>query len=355
MHPFFDPLSQRDAMLLLTTLTIGGREETSLFEMLPPESKTELDQKAQALLSLDSDRRVSFMVNQIKEALATTGGRGLEAIDPSWLAYELAGESPRIIAAILVTLPAKTIKSVAKRLPKSLREQLPRKKEVETISPTILRALRQSFESRFAQMPNPPALKAFSFRDIIRFERTELALLMRTIGLIELGQAFVSVGKMALVDFCRRLPKEEQAELIEAVRRSDHMDEAERKSAQRFLSRVVGTFEDQEEFFHKAGLWRLAKSSLREDESFQLAMSQRLPRDPGMIYRRLLETAGDMDDLTEELISRFQDSILLEIPALVERGKLNPKWTQVPMSLNEPDRVASSDEDNPPPDTSSVG
>ena len=342
MHPFFEPLSQRDAMLLLTTLTIGGREETSLFQMLPEASRHELEQKANALLSLDSDRRVSFMVNQIKEALASTGGRGLDAIDPSWLAHELASESPRIVAAILVTLPAKTIKSIAKRLPPTLREKLPRKKEVESISPTILRAMRQQFESRFAIMPTVPALKSFSFRDIIRLERKELSILMRTIGLVELGQAFVSVGKMALIDFCRKLPKEEANELIEAVKRSHTMDEAERKSAQRFLSRVVGTFDDQEEFFHKAGLWRLAKSSLLEDPSFQLALSQRLPRDPGMIYRRLIDTAKDMDDLTEGLITRFQDSILLEIPSLVERGKLNPKWTQVPMNLHDPERATSA-------------
>ena len=355
MHPFFEPLSQRDAMLLLTTLTIGGRDETALFTMLPESSRVELEQKAQALLSLDSDKRVSFMVNQIKEALASTGGKGLEAIDPSWLAHELAQESPRIVAAILVTLPDKTIKSVAKRLPKSIREQLPRKREVENIAPTIQKAIRQSFEARFAQMPNPPALKQFTFRDIIRLERSELSILMRTIGLIELGQAFVSVGKMALVDFCRRLPKEEQAELIEAVRRSDHMDEAERKSAQRFLSRVVGTFEDQEEFFHKAGLWRLAKSSVREDEAFQLALSQRLPRNPGMIYRRLIDTAANMDDLTDELIGRFQDSILLEMSPLVSRGKLNPKWTQVPLSLNDPARATSQDTEAPQPDASSDG
>ena len=340
-------------MLLLTTLTIGGREETALFNMLPEASRYELEQKAQALLSLDSDKRVSFMVNQIKEALASTGGRGLEAIDPSWLAYELAQETPRIIAAILVTLPDKTLKSVAKRLPKSIREQLPRKREVETIAPAIRKAIRQSFESRFAEMPNPPVLKAFTFRDIIRLERSELSVLMRTIGLVELGQAFVSVGKMALVDFCRRLPKEEQAELIEAVRRSDQMDEAERKSAQRFLSRVVGTFEDQEEFFHKAGLWRLAKSSIREEESFQLALSQRLPRGPGLIYRRLIETASDMDDLTDELIGRFQDTILLELAPLVARGKLNPKWTQVPLTLNDPTRVPSDESAPPLPDTSS--
>ena len=30
MHPFFEPLSERDAMLLITTLTVGGRDELQL-------------------------------------------------------------------------------------------------------------------------------------------------------------------------------------------------------------------------------------------------------------------------------------------------------------------------------------
>src|SRR5881296_1083498 len=98
MHPYFEPLDDRETMLLLTTLTVGGSAEVAVFAHLPEPSRSKVQQKAQALLAIPAEKRVSFMVHEIKEALQFKGLRGLERVDPSWILQGLKGESPRVVA-----------------------------------------------------------------------------------------------------------------------------------------------------------------------------------------------------------------------------------------------------------------
>ena len=56
-------------MLLLTTLTVGGSDQTSIFQFLNPEEVGRLQEKAQALLNIEKDKRVPFMVKQMKQTM----------------------------------------------------------------------------------------------------------------------------------------------------------------------------------------------------------------------------------------------------------------------------------------------
>jgi len=349
MHPFFEPLSERDAMLLITTLTVGGRDELQLLDYLPASKRAAIQDKAQALLNVDREKRVNFMVSQLQEALRNKSNRGIARIEPSWLAYELKTESPRIVGSVLINLPPQTIKSVVRRLPPEIREAMPPKRQMKKIKPQILETVQQMFETRFYPMPHHGTLKDFTFQDLIRFDRKELAVVMRKAGLAELGQAFVSVGKMALIDLCRQLPSEQQEELILAVKKATFGDPLELKSAQRFLSRVATDFTSHDDFFHKAGLWRMAKSCLIETKEFTMAFSQRLPREPGLLFRRMVEIAHGMEDMTQELVFGFQDALLSEIPELLARGQLDAKWADHPVQFHDPDRFSAAAEPNPSP------
>lgn len=318
MHPFFEPLDQREAMLLLTTLTVGGSEEAAIFGYLAEPSRARLREKAEALLALPTEKRVPFMVHEIKQALEFRGLRGVEKVDPSWILQGLRGESARVVACVLISLPTATVRSVLKRLPPGIRKNLPPKHEVKQVPLELVRAVRQIFESRFHEMP-APSLKGFGFRDVLHLEREDLFRLMRDLGLVELGQAFVSVGKMALAELCRRLPRDKAEELILAVRSASQVDVPDIKSAQRFLSRVVVSFSETEEFFQKAGLWRLARASVLEDESFRAGFMQRLPREAGQLYMSYIEKAVELDPPDPELLKRLQDSILLRVRDLARR------------------------------------
>src|SRR6185503_1199923 len=123
MHPFFDPLDTRETMLLLTTL-IAGSEETAVFRHLPDAQRQRVQQKADALLALPSEKRVPFMVHEMKQTLGFSGLRGVEKVDPSWILHGLRGESARVVACVLITLPPPTVRAVLKRLPPGIRKKL---------------------------------------------------------------------------------------------------------------------------------------------------------------------------------------------------------------------------------------
>lgn len=333
MHPFFDPLDTREAVLLLTTL-MAGSEETSVFRHLSRESHARMAQKAEQLLQLPADKRVPFMTHELRQAW-NAGLRGVEKVDPSWILHGLRGESPRVVACVLLELPPTTARSVLKRLPPGIRKKLPPKAEVKALPPELKRTIRQIFESRFHAMPMP-SVKGFAYRDIAQLEKSDLFRVMRDLGLIELGQAFVAVGKMALAELCRRLPRDKAEELILAVRSASRIDVPDLKNAQRFLSRVVVNFTDTEEFFQKAGLWRMAKASLIEDDAFREGFRQRLPREAGQLFFTYMEKAGEIEELSPEMLQRLQDSVLVRVRELSKRGIIEGRWSDLPMLFHTP-------------------
>ena len=315
-------------MLLLTTLTVGGREGVEIFEFLPGDTGDRLRDKADKLLEISAEKRIPFMVKEIKANLNHGALQsGLEQLDPSWLVHELHGESPAIVGCVLLDLPKPTVKSILKRLPDEIRQQRPPKKNLRNIPAEAIQHIRYSFFSRFTPIPSRGTNKSIGFQDLLFMSRADLLTLLQGLGMAELGQAFVSVGPLALKELCRRLSKDKQAELISATKLASSTDGShEFSSAQRFLARNQINFEDPNKFFHKAGLWRLAKSALHESPTFHSQLAQKLPRGPGLIFLEYITKMKEMEDLTPELTQRFQDSVLLKLQLLATEGQLSEEW-----------------------------
>jgi hypothetical protein len=141
---------------------------------------------------------------------------------------------------------------------------------------------------------------------------------------------------MALAELCRRLPRDKAEELILAVRSASLIDVPDIKNAQRFLSRVVVNFTDSEEFFQKAGLWRMAKASLIEDDAFREGFRQRLPREAGQLFFTYMEKAGEIEELSPEMLQRLQDSVLVRIRELSKQGAIEARWRDMQMLFHTP-------------------
>ncbi len=336
-------------MLLMTTLTLGGRDSLHLFDRLPADVAQRIREKADALLALDAEKRVNFMLKQMKRALSFKGLRGVERVDPSWILGAMRGESPRTVAAILVSMPPPVVRAVLKRLPHGIRKNLPPKDELQQAPVELVRAVRQIFESRFHAMPMTSG-RTFSFPDVIQLERKELYRLLRELGLEQLGQAFMAVGRLALAELCRRLPRRKAEELIMAVRRASKVDAPNLKAAQMFLSKVVANFEDPEDFFQKAGLWRIAKAASIEGEAFCAAFRQRVPKDAGELFYVYVEKARELENLDNEALERLQDSVVLRVRDLAEEGSIGAQWGHLKLKLHNPE-AAQSDADADMPAT----
>ncbi len=343
MHPFFEGLSQRQSMLLLTTLTVGGSAKVALFDRLPERERALMHEKANGLLAIDGDKRVAFMVKQMKAALSLKGLRGMEYIDPSWLLAELRGESPRILAAIMMTLPATQVRSLLRRLPDEVKRALPAKSELRAMPEGLLHHVRQNFELRFWPMPQPVSGR-LSFRDLVHLSRRDLRTVALGLGHVELGQAFASVGQSALVKLCRKLPKERAEALIAAVRTAvEGASEPELKCSRRFLSRTDTSFSQPEELFFKGGLWRLARASVCCERALRFAFGQRLPREVGLSYLGLVDDAEDMEENTPELVAILHTCITDLVRKLSSDGQIDGQWAEIP---------EQSGDENPLPEVS---
>lgn len=333
-------------MLLMTTLTLGGREKLGIFARLPDQTAQQLNEKAEALLNIDAQKRMQFVVKEMKQALSLKGLRGVERVDPSWLLGGMHGESPRTVAAILVSMPPAVVRSILKRLPSGVRKNLPPKEELKHAPTELVAAVRQIYESRFHAMPTT-SRRAFGFREVIHLERKEIYQLLRDQGLEQLGQAFLAVGKLALAELCRRLPRKKAEELILAVRRTAKTDVPDLKSAQRFLSKAVVNFDDSEEFFQKAGLWRLAKAASLDGEDFCAAFRQRMPRESGELFSSYLEKFREIEEVDEDGLRRLQDTVVKRVKALADAGTIGARWGQLKLDLHYPDAEEGANSEPP--------
>jgi hypothetical protein len=335
LHPFFAVLNTQETALLLTTLTLGGAERVGLFAHLEPDVRQRLDDRAQALLSLADDQRVPLMVHELRAMTDLQGQQRLEFVDPSWIVHRLHGEGPRMVALVLLGMPAPQMRAVLKRLPKALRHLLPPKSELKNLPEPLVAGLRLKFLAQFDPMPDE-ASGPRQLRDLVHMDRGDLYRLVRTLGLIELGQAFASVEKMALAELCRRLPRQTAQELISAVQSASTVDMPDAQAAQRFLTRVVMNFEDTEEFLQRSGLWRLARGMVDEPDSFLRAMAQHLPRRSGSTLSGYVLRARELEAADPSVTARCKDGILVRAVLLARQHSPNSMWATGPIAFGDP-------------------
>lgn len=328
VHPFFGTLSIEQTSLLLTSMTVGASEPSAVFATLPQNVRAALEDRAEALRGVAAEQRIAWMVRELKALLLQNGHRGLERVDPTWLVYKLRGERPRVVGILLLTLPPALVRAVLRRLPESVHQALPAKQQLQRVDPVLRDNIRIIFENRFYPMPAPLSSKAsVGLEALIHLERTELHILIRALGLIELGQAFASVGRIALVELCRRLSDAHAQELISAVRTaSDSGDIPDPRNAQRFLSRVVVNFSKVEEFFQKAGLWRLAKAYHNIAPASQNALAQRLPKAAGQLFLNYLGRTEEVTESSPEKLQALQDSILVQLVLASHKSEISERW-----------------------------
>lgn len=335
LHPFFAVLNTQETALLLTTLTMGGAKHLGLFAHVAPDVSRRLQDRAQALLALPDDKRVPLMMHELRGLTDMQGQQRLEFVDPSWIVHRLHGESPRMVALLLLGMPTPQMRAVLKRLPKELRHLLPPKSELKSLPEPLKTGLRLKFLAQFDAMPDATSGPR-GLHDLVHMDRSDLYRLVRNLGLIELGQAFASVEKMALAELCRRLPRQTAEELIAAVQSASTVDMPDSQAAQRFLTRVVMNFDDTEEFLQRSGLWRLARGMVDEPESFLRAMVQHLPRRSGSTLNGYVVRARELEASDPTTIARCKDGILVRAVLLARVHSASSMWATGPIAFGDP-------------------
>jgi hypothetical protein len=201
----------------------------------------------------------------------------------------------------------------------------------------IVRLVRTQFDARFALMEVPKQIENFGFREILALEARELITLTRALGIEELACAFVSVGKRALAELLRRMPRDQAEELIVAVRKVTRRDAMELKAAQRFLGRVLLNFQDTNELYQKAGLYMLANTILSEDRDFVRQLCQRFPRAHGRLLEEYCVKVREFVEVDEGRVQTLQDRVLDRVRDLSAHGKISPRYAQSQFVFHDAD------------------
>lgn len=328
-------LSRRDAMLLMATMFFSADEADDLFHHLPDDTAEKMHAFSKTILQVPKKKRLALLVREIRRLMSARSTHRLEGVDPSWLVSGFRGEKPRVIAMVLMHMPSSITRQVIERLPAPVREALPPRSELRSVSMDIVRLVRSRFDARFAMMEIPRELKKFEFHKIIALEARELIVLARALGVEELARAFVSVGKRALAELLRRMPRENAEELIVAVKKVSRVNAMELKAAQHFLARVLINFQNTDELFQKAGLYQLGSALVIEDRDFVRQLCQRFPRAHGRLLEDYLAKIKESDAIDARLAQRLQNNILENIQGLSSRGKINTRYIESDFVMHE--------------------
>jgi hypothetical protein len=337
--------------LLLTTMAFAGSQARELFALLPDEQVEPLADKAQKLEEIPRDKRVPVLVRELKGLMAFRGVKGLDGVEPSWLAAGFKGESPRVIAVALLYMPSSLARQIVQRLPEHVQKALPPREDLRDIPLDVVKLVRARYEKKFIAMPLERELSELAFADVVLLSARELIAVIRNIGADEIACAFLAVGKRALAEFLTKLSPEDSEELIAAVRRADLKDGMELKAAQAFLGKVLTAapaaargaapvprasgntsgfaFANTDELFQKAGLYRLARALSVEEPRTLQQLVQRFPRAHGRLLLEYVERVRERQ-LDEAQLRRLRDQILDVVVNLSRRGKIDARFGAIP-------------------------
>lgn len=344
------PLDRRQQTLLLTALSFAGSQAHELWQFLPDQDATALQEKAAKLEEIPREKRVTLMIRELKGLMNFRAVKGLDGVEPSWLAAGFKGESPRVIAAVLAYMPSSLSRQIVSRLPENVQRAIPPRDALKDVPMEVIKLVRSRFEQKFIVMPLERELSDMAFSDVVLLTARELITLVRSIGADEIACAFLAVGKRALAEYLSKLPPQDGEELLAAVRRADVKDSMELKSAQAFLGKVLAAgpgarggsgaipratangsgvaFANTEELFQKAGLYRLARAVSVEDPVAIRQLVQRFPRAHGRLLLEYLERVRERE-LDDASVRRLRDQILAALVNLSQRGKIDARYGNV--------------------------
>lgn len=325
------PLDRRQQTLLLALLAFGGSAGKELFALLPEADAQALADKARKLDEIPREKRIPLMVRQLKQLMTFRAMKGLEGVEPSWLAAGFKGESPRVVAIALMHMPSSISRQVAQRLPEAVQEAMPSRESLKGVPIELVKLVRARFDAKFASMPLERELAELGFPDLVMLSAKELVIVARHIGADEVACAFLAVGKRALAEFLQRIPADDAEEIIAAVKRADLKDQMEVKAARGFLAKVLGNFSNTDELLQKAGLYRLARAVSIEDAMTIRQLAQRFPRAHGRLLGEYLDRVRERA-LDDAQVHRLRDHLLDVVVNLSRRGKIDARYGQAPIA-----------------------
>jgi hypothetical protein len=325
MEAFFTSLTKRQAMLLLTGVTFGGPECLAALDHLPDDEAELLKQRAAAILAIPREKRVPFLVQEIKRLVTSKRIDDLRGADPRRIAEALRPERPALAEVILRALPAALATKVRAELGlKPVR--LEREVQAE-----ILSVVRWKFEKRLeSMMPKRPQ---FTFADLLTLAGREVIALCDGLGAKALATAIAGLPQPDREQFLKALPPDQRVICAKAAsaaagRRLESAD------AREVLDHAASGATPSDAV-RLAGLRRLARACVGNSPEFAAALIERHRSAVGRELARFVsEERQQPARRGDELLA---EEVLVELERLAVRGVV-----EAPLRLAPPPAAPGS-------------
>lgn len=265
MEQYFASLSKRQTMLLLTAVTFGGANCIEALDHLPDEEAELLKHRAQALLQIPRDKRIPFLVQEIKR-LVTARRRQLASADPARLAKVLFGERHALVEVVLRALPSQIADPVRKEV-KSEPVKLQRE-----VRPDILSIIRWKLEDAIRQSA-PKGAGLFKFSDLLTLQSRELLTIADRMGARALATAIAGLPDADRDTFLAALPPDQKslAQRASDAGKSRKLTEEDSRT----VLEMHNAIKEPSAGMRSAGAQRLARAALAQSPEFAARLLER--------------------------------------------------------------------------------
>jgi hypothetical protein len=261
----------------------------------------------------------------VRQLVASERFSSLAEVHPAWIVEHLRDESPRVIGIIMRSLPSEHVRYLLKNLPPMVREQIPNMVESFAVAAPVLEVIRSRFERHFLPMRVSRAAKKLGFGQLYYLKGQELQILIRELGLTELGLALAGLTGKTLRAVFNRLDLKDAKRLQGRMRELAGASKELKRQARYTVLEVEGSHVGPDRMLMRIGLAALASAMGTGDSRLVSLIKQKLPpSDSWLLKRSIDERAGFHQGLSAER----QALILALASGLAKDGRIDPFFSR---------------------------
>ncbi len=324
-------LSPNKAILLYLSVTIEGNRAPSLLAFLPESDRQEIEPFLTEILKHPFYDRRFPLLDEIHRLSQNQSNYGLDEMDGSWILHYIKNEKPAIIGLILKHLPADKVYQILKCMNPELRAQLPDSDSIDQVSEEIIQVVRERFEKTLVHLDSPshPSLVP-EFSNIRNLTNQNLLFLIQDLGLDLLALSFQGVSERSLVELVQNLEREDAEKLFEKFNIYGKSNRGDIKAAQLEILNLSLDFSNGSDLILEAGVQRLARALVMDDENLVIILQHKLPLKSGYQLRRYVDDQRN-NKIPENMVIRLQDMIVNRLAQLPQKEHFEGARVQAPM------------------------
>jgi len=320
-------LSDKDTAVLILTLLMTPEQADYLFQFLPESDAAILGEETQRLLMTQYEQLVPLLQSELRAMLDYDYTQDvLSEVESEWLARLLQSERPHIVTRILEALPDLLRGELTSHIPKSMLLRLPKASQLPPIQQRMRQVVLAAYLRRFRAIGGGDESKTFMFRNVTNLSGEDLLAVIKEMGLTLFATAFQGVDARYLQKLSSRMPREDERELMEAVRSLGQVPPDEVKVAQKTILAMDMSSMREGWLFKKAGLKELGKCLVLEHPQMGEHLAFKLDREMGEMLLGVLDESRKQPPV--ELVARLksQDFVVRCVQKLAFQERIEPKW-----------------------------